>query len=99
MAVAEACRLDGRAGTTAVTAEVSPFTQSGEGVGFAPYADGTERGAVLDGTAEARHGIRIGQRFIVAGRLDVMDHWPAVISGVQVPGFTELRVTDGLADR
>ena len=99
LTVAEARRLDGRAVLAVVVAEVPPFTHSGRAVvGFAPAADGTERGAVLDGTAEAQD-LRVGQLLVVAGRLDVIDHSPAVINGQRFVGFVELRITGRLADR
>ena len=53
--------------------------------------DGAERTAVL---REKRLDIDEGQRVEVVGRVWVIDHGPAVMGGVFVPPWVELRVEE-----
>lgn len=97
LTVPQARQLRGRVVLVTLEAEVPPFTQGGNAhTGYLPDVDGTVRRVVVAGAAED-HDLRIGQRLIVVGRLDVIDHSAVVRGGARFPAYSELRVVGRLA--
>lgn len=95
IAVAEARKLHGRAVLATLTAD-TPAVLRDQGddvvtpVGPAPV-DELERVAVLKGR---RLDVMPGDKLKVRGVLDVIDHPAAVVGGVLVPAWVEVRVTE-----
>jgi len=58
-------------------------------IGAADKDDGAERGAVLKGK---RLDVEEGKRVVLVGVLRVIRHVAAVVGGVVVPAWTEIRV-------
>jgi hypothetical protein len=84
--------LDGRRVTASLLVTKPPYTWSGDTVvGAADQDDAAERVAVLAGE---RLDVDVGERIEVRGVLLVIDHPPAVVSGVLIEGWAEIRVEE-----
>lgn len=82
-----------KSGASSWSLNVAPtYTLAGRTViGPANRDDGAERTAVLRGR---RLDVKEGERVEVVGRLRVIDHKPAVVGGVFVPAWVEVRVAE-----
>ena len=97
LAVGEARRLAGRELLLVADAETPPFTQGGFAhTGYRPDPDGTVRRVVVAGAAET-HDLRLGDRFVVVGTVEVIDHPPVVRGGARFPAYAEVRVKGRMA--
>ena len=97
LSVREARQLGGRVVLVCLVAEVPPFTQGGNAhTGYRPAADGTVRRVVVAGSAEG-HDLRVGQRLLVAGAVEVINHPEVLRGGARFPAHAELKVTGRLA--
>jgi hypothetical protein len=88
VSVADARILHGQRVVPGFTSAAPSFTWNGRTVAGAGPAAELERTAVLTG----ERVVDVGEKVSVVGTLFVINHAPALVGGVFVPGWTEVRV-------
>ena len=92
ISVERAEELDGKLVTASLLVAKPFYVLAGKTVVGGPdQVDGIERGIVMSGD---RYDAAEGKRIAVTGQLWVIDHAPALVGTVFVPGWREIRVVE-----